>query len=362
MIFSFSSFFLSSQVNHLICVMFPKSSKAARKTKSTHSTCTCPLSSRLINSSILHLHHVVIAVVCRIAGGSLYYTQRLANFGYHHRGEPLLGFFSRATYRPLTANSNVEDHVERGVGKRRPDTCITNVGSRDSVKSHAVLEPLDGLLPPVLGRTVDLQSPVVKVVVGDWHRRPAALGLVARAASVVVLAAVDGSKPFHDAVDLLEDVKLSAHGPVGPVTNRVTQHPEGGPEALAVGSVAHAKTCLPAHLLPGRGRPGVEGLHAGRGPLAVAVLPGDDLQGVPSGELGVVVGVGVFLELAVMIKVHSVLPLFQVKVTAGAALEVIVPDELHAFEAGGLDSQGQRCRHKGIVKDGSFHDDKGVSV
>lgn len=249
---------------------------------------------------------------------------------------------------PCTTNSKVEDNVHGRVCKRSPEPLVAKLRADKSVEESAVEVPLDGLRLPVIRRAVDLESPGVEVVVlGNGNALAQARGLVARTAAGVV--AVGGAVAGQLAVDLLKDVELSAERPGSAVAHGVTEHPEGGPHALlgVEGAGATTQSSLNLHGLAGSWSPGLDGFDAGRGPFAGLSLLRDELESLAARELHVGIGLGVSLELLVVVEVGDDGPLGEVNHVALLANKGLLPDEVHAGEVWGEsgrdggDGQGQ---------------------
>lgn len=232
--------------------------------------------------------------------------------------------------------------------KRCPETLVAKLGADKGVEEGAVEIPLDGLRLPVVGRAVDLESPGVEaVVLGNGNALPEPRRLVARTAASVV--AVGGAVARQLAVDLLKDVELAAERPGRAVAHGVAQHPEGGPHALlgVEGAGAATQSGLDLHGLAGSRSPGLDGFDAGRGPFAGGSLLRDELEGLAARELHVGVGLGVSLELLVVVEVGDDGPLGEVDHVALLANKGLLPDEVHAGDVwgesgrGGGDGQGE---------------------
>lgn len=216
------------------------------------------------------------------------------------------------------------------------------------MEESAVEVPLDRLRLPVVGRAVDLESPGVKVVVlGNGNALPQARRLVARTAASVI--AVGSAVAGQLAVNLLKDVELSAERPGSAVTHGVAEHPEGWPHALlgVEGAGAATQSSLNLHGLARSWSPRLDGFDTGRGPFAGLSLLGDELESLAAGELHVGVGLGVSLELLVVVEVGDDGPLGEVNHVALLADKSLLPDEIHAGEVWGEsgrdggDGQGQ---------------------
>lgn len=216
------------------------------------------------------------------------------------------------------------------------------------MEEDAIEVPLDRLRLPVVGRAVDLESPGVKVVIlRNGNALPQTRRLVARAATSVV--AVGGAVAGQLAVNLLKDVELSAEWPRGAVTHGVAEHPEGRPHALlgVKGAGAATQSSLNLHGFAGGWSPGLDGFDAGGSPFAGLSLLRDELESLAAGELHVGVGLGVSLELLVVVEVGDDGPLGEVNHVALLADKSLLPDEVHAGEVWGEsgrdggDGQGQ---------------------
>lgn len=133
---------------------------------------------------------------------------------------------------PVATNSDVEEEVERALGKRAPDIVVIDAVGVDAVELVAVEVPDNALIQPVARTAIDLETPCLPVLVGDTNSVTDSVTLVADAARVDV--AVDGTVTSELAVDLLHDIKLTTSGPVGTMTDRVTEHPESRPDTLLV--------------------------------------------------------------------------------------------------------------------------------
>lgn len=254
----------------------------------------------------------------------------------------------RKTYGPCTTNSKVEDDVHWRVRKRSPEPLIAKLSANKSMEEDAIEVPLNRLRLPVVGRAVNLESPGVKVVVlGNGNALAQARRLVTRTAASVV--AVGGAVAGQLAVDLLKDVELSAERPGSAVTHGVAQHPEGGPHALlgVEGAGATTQSSLNLHGFAGSWSPRLDGFNAGRGPFAGLSLLRNELKSLAAGELHVGVGLGVSLELLVVVEVGDDGPLGEVDHVALLAHKGLLPDEVHAGDVWGEsgrdggDGQGQ---------------------
>lgn len=96
----------------------------------------------------------------------------------------------------------------------------------------AVTEPGDALAAPVVGSTIPDGSPCVPALVGDVDSGTDTLLFIADTARGNIT--VHGSVAGQLAVDSLENIDLSARGPDGTLSDRLTQCPESGPDALLV--------------------------------------------------------------------------------------------------------------------------------
>lgn len=217
-----------------------------------------------------------------------------------------------------------------------PDALVADVGTSERMERLAVHAPLDGLGAPVARSTVDVKRPGVESVIGDGDRLATARGSVAN--TTLLLSAVDSAVTLHVAIDLLKDVELTAHGPVGALPHGIAQHPESRPHALPLRTLAHADAGLPPEALTRLGIPRLLSLDAAGRPVArVGVLPGHELQGVAARELDVAVVGRVALVLAVGVDVEGHGPLVEVGVAAAAAFKGVLPDGLHALHGRGVD-------------------------
>lgn len=137
------------------------------------------------------------------------------------------------------------------------------------------------------------------VVVGHGDGGAPTEGLVTRTAGQ--FPAMHGAVAGQEAVDLLEDVDLTAAGPVGSVAHAVAEKPEGRPHALLAGLRvgAQADGGLDARRLARlRGERG-PALDAARGPLARGGLARHELDGAAARDLEVAVRGGVDLGFVV---------------------------------------------------------------
>lgn len=186
------------------------------------------------------------------------------------------------------ANSDVEDDKQRAVGKAVPHILVVNSGTRDLEVLSTIEEPGDGLGLPAAGRTVDLDTPSVEVVVAavDGSVASNTITLVADTAGRHI--AVDGSVASRQVIDHLHDIDLTTSGPAATGTDRVTQHPESGPHALlvALSVVTEANGSLDSGHSASTGSESVGRLKTTRGPAA-AVVPGDKLKSVSTTELNI---------------------------------------------------------------------------
>lgn len=145
-----------------------------------------------------------------------------------------------------------------------PDTLVAHLSSRKSVEELAIHEPLDSLRLPVVGCTVDLEGPSVELVVLRYGNALAqARGLVASTTTNVV--AVGGTVARQLAIDLLEDVELSAERPGSAGAHGLAEHPEGWPHALLLvkGAVAATESSLDLHDFSRDRGPGLDRLDTG---------------------------------------------------------------------------------------------------
>lgn len=202
------------------------------------------------------------------------------------------------------ANSDVENDIQRAVGKAVPDILVVDSGTSDLEVLGTVEEEGDGLGLPAAGRTVDLNTPSVEVGVGavDASAASDTITLVADTAGVDIT--VDGSVTRGLVIDHLHDIDLTTSRPAATGTDGVTQHPESRPHALlvsrSVGTEANGSLDS-GHLASTRGE-GVGRLETTRGPAA-AVVPGDNLESVSTTELDILGAGGVGLLLAVDVQV-----------------------------------------------------------
>lgn len=180
---------------------------------------------------------------------------------------------------PVATDSDVQDEEHGLLGQVLPDTVGANLQTSDAGELHAVLVPGDDLLAVVGAAAVELDAVDVIVAVVQGGSRTEAIGLVA--------AAARGDVAVHDAVhdalavDVLHDVDLAALGPGSSLAVRVAQSPECRPDALLARSWAGKteRSFDAGHAALG-GSEGVLALHAARGPFALRILQGDDLERV----------------------------------------------------------------------------------
>lgn len=251
------------------------------------------------------------------------------------------------TYRPVAANSNIEDNVEWRVCECRPDSLVPNLSTSDDLEREPVHGPGDGLGLPRTWRTVHCQRPVVKSVAAQHRDRGAQAGALVAGPALIVRAAVDSAVAQPISIDLLENIELTTQGPFGAMTNRISEHPEGRPDTLGIGGVSQTKTGLVGHLLVGLRGPRVLGFDAAGGPSTLLIFPRYQLKGVASGELDVLVGFSVILHFAVGVDVQGSVPDFVTGRATTAALEGLLPGNLHAIDLGRLNSHGQGDAGKG---------------
>lgn len=244
---------------------------------------------------------------------------------------------------PVSTDSNVEDDEERLASEGGPDSFVVDSSTVDLEELAAVQEPGDGLIPPGALASVNVDAVDVPAVVGDTSVATDTTTFVTDTAGVDV--AVDGSKGGQLAADLLEDVDLTAAGPGDVVTDRVSQHPEGGPDALLLvgGGGAHAELGFDSGELVGLGGEGVLGLDTARGPssLGATVPPGNELEGLAAAELDVAALGRVRLPLVV--DVHELVddvPVVAVGLGATVSVEVVLPDEVQPIVLGSLVGEG----------------------
>ena len=186
--------------------------------------------------------------------------------------------------------------------QRSPDPLIPNIGATQLVEHIPIHQPPNDLaLPPALGiRAIDLQGPGMPAIIRQPDRPTPPLWLIARP-PFFTNTAVGGAVGGRQAVDRLHDVELAAQGPLGAVVDGVAEHPEGGPEALALRGwvVAETDGRLEHGQLAACGCEGRLGLDACRRPFARFRLERDELDGPAAGNLEVLVGFGVGLDFAV---------------------------------------------------------------
>lgn len=197
---------------------------------------------------------------------------------------PLITKGSRQINLPAPANGHIQDNKQRRVSQRGPDSLVPNICPGHGVIHLSVLQPPDHLPFPVttIG-PVHLQRPGVPTVVRP-DRSAAPVRLVARPA-LLALTAVRRTVGGRHAVDALHDVEFAAQGPGGAVVDGVTEHPEGGPDALLLAGavVTEANGSFKRCDFAGRGCEGLLGLDAGGGPLAGFGLTRDELNSVATG-------------------------------------------------------------------------------
>lgn len=252
----------------------------------------------------------------------------------------------KLTY-PGSTNGHVQDEIHGALAKSRPDTSIPDARSHDLVELAAIDEPREGLLPPVAASTIKLDAPDMEVVAAEADGAADARGLVADASGV--LLAMDGAMADHLPVELLHDINLPAAGPFASMAQRVSQHPERGPEALLAGRRVGAEPDrgLDAGDAAGRRGEDVSALETARRPsLDGAVVPqGHNLERVGAAELDVARAGRVRLQLAVDVEeAADAVPVASAGGTALSAGKVVCPTEREARIVGGA---GVDCGRKG---------------
>lgn len=140
---------------------------------------------------------------------------------------------------------------------------------------------------------------------------------------------MSGPVARQQAVDSLKNVEFAAVRPGGAIADRVTEQPEGGPDALLGAGVvgAEADLALGHGAAAGGRREGVLGLDPARSPGG-AVEPGDELQRVAAAHLHVARVPRVHLELVVDAQVaRDDVPPALVRRLARRARERVRPDQ-----------------------------------
>lgn len=248
----------------------------------------------------------------------------------------------------VAADSNVEDHVLWGRGKRVPDVLVVDAAASDLHELLAVPVPGDRLARPGGGGAIDDDAPSVPSVVCDGGASADTVELVADATGRDV--AVDGAVACRPAVDCLENVDLTALGPWRAVADRVTEEPEGGPDALLVGLRVAAKADLGLDYGPPtvRGREDVLGLQTGRCPGSVVELR-HDLECATTRELMVSARPRIRLPLVVgVLRAHKDVPVPLVHQRTSRAVEVLLPDNIvSAITRYGLSRDGRHRQGEG---------------
>lgn len=235
----------------------------------------------------------------------------------------------KVTY-PGSTNSNVQEEEEWLGGQGLPNSKVVDASSGELVVQLTVHVPVDALVDPVAIAAVNLESPVVPILVRDANGGTETGSLIADTAGVLV--AVGGAIAGQTTVNSLHNIELTAGGPGGAVADGVTQRPPRGPDTLlVVGAVAtEAQLGFDTGDLAWLGGPDVVGLETARSPAAAntVVAPWDDLEGIASAELDVTAAGGVGLELAidVALAVDDV-PVSLVGGRAATAGEAVGPDE-----------------------------------
>jgi hypothetical protein len=234
--------------------------------------------------------------------GSCAVNSHVANL--HHGAIAIEGGIVRRAW-PVSADSKVEDEIERRVGKCSPNALVAKVRAGQSVVCDAVEVPGDNLCRVARAvSAVDGESPRMPAIVGDCHSLAQTGRLVANTAWRG--AAVGRAVARQDAVERLHDVELATLRPPGAVSNAVAHHPKGRPDALFVGLRVGSESDLGLHLhdLAGRGRETGNRLDTSRRPRARRRLARHELQRVTTAGLDVVVRRGVDLDFVV--GVHTV--------------------------------------------------------
>lgn len=215
------------------------------------------------------------------------------------------------------------------MGQIVPDALV-KLSPRQGLEDSPVHGPLDRLRLPVPTGTVPLQPPRMPAIVRDRNRALQALiGIVV----VALVPTVRGAVPRQHPVNRLEDVQLAAVRPaLGARAVALGEQPKGGPEALLLAGRVRPEVDdgLDARDDPGRGRPRVDRLDAGRGPAVLSgrVRPGDDLEGAAPGELQVRAGRSVLLQFVVDAQVAcDDVPRRSGGRGAGRAAEILGPEQ-----------------------------------
>lgn len=225
----------------------------------------------------------------------------------------------------------------------------------------AVEVPDDALVEPVAVAEINLDTPILPVLVGESDAVTDSVTLVTDTTGVDVT--VSSTVAGELAIDGLEDIELTTAGPLDSMADRVTEHPEGRPDALLVARVvcAEADLSLGASQAAALGGEGVLGLDAARGVLAVLV-PWYNLESVAAAQLDVVSAGAVVFQLAVDAQVAGdEVPVVAVGRCAAAAGKVVLPDTVEALIAGSLPgrtdgSKGKEGRNKTISNHGDGDD------
>lgn len=206
---------------------------------------------------------------------------------------------------PVATDSDVENDEERALSDGSPDVEVVDARTPDLVELLSIHIPGDGLVLPVARTAVDLNTPVVPVLVGDANGGSDTETLIADASRehIAVQCAVAGQL----AVDRLKNINLTTPWPGGSVSDGVSQHPESRPDTLLVARVvaAEADGRLNSGQLAGLRSEDVFALHSAGAPAARvgAVPPWNKLKSTAAAELSVPGAGGVGLKLVVDAKV-----------------------------------------------------------
>lgn len=226
------------------------------------------------------------------------------------------------------------------MGESTPSSLVVESLARDAVERCAVEKPGDLLVLPAGGTSVDNHRPGVEVIVGDVNSLAESMGFVAGATAL--MSTVDSTKARHVAVDSLKDVDLTTTRPPSTMTEGIAEHPKGRPHALLTGRVAHSNAGLDTESLVLVCVPCLLGLETSRGPVALAVPPGNELECIAARELDVLVGSAVHLKFVVGVDVESRVPVITLGSAALATSELVLPEQLESGTGGSTGGGGQR--------------------
>jgi len=259
----------------------------------------------------------------------------------HHGAVAINGRAGRVS-GPGSTNGNVEEEVEGAVGERVPDVLVVDASTADLLKLLTISIPGDGLVCPRALAAVVLESPGVPALIRDGDAGTETCAFVADTAGVDVT--VGSSVTRQLAIDLLHDVELTTSRPGCSVSDRVSEVPESGPDALFLVGTGGTESegRLNSGELARLGSVGVLGFNTARGPsiLSRAVSPWNNLEGAPTGELKVPIAVGVDFQLGVDVQVTlDDVPFSTIGEVTAVSSKVILPDKVETAVGGSVASE-----------------------